>query len=144
MSYQGKPCVVEVWDAKQAVIKASFDLTPITTEFQQCLVNQLTKNGVPLAQQSPDSEVIVRGKYVRIDEGSQFLRYMLTFIAGKAIVQVEGELFVKGKGTARLSATAKRGWGLFGGNSQSLLKGCAKTCANTIARQVMSGLKQAS
>ena len=113
------------------------------TEFQQCLVNQLAKNGVPLAQRSPDSEVIVRGKYVRIDAGNQLLRYMLTLVAGKAAVQVEGELFIKGKGTARLSATAKQGWGLFGGNSQSLLKKCAKTCANTVAKQVLLGLKQA-
>jgi hypothetical protein len=143
MDYQGKPCLVEVWDASQAAVKASFDLTPIMGEFMQTLVNQLAKYGVSQVQSSPDPDIIVRGKYIRIDAGSQAMRYLLTFFAGKATMQVEGELVLKGRGSSKLSARSNQSWGVFGGNSQNLLKNCAKNCASTIAGQVVSVLKQA-
>jgi hypothetical protein len=143
MDYKGKPCLVEVWDASQAMVKASFDLTPIMGEFMQTLVNQLAKYGVNQVQNSPDPEIIVRGKYTRIDEGSQAMRYLLTFFAGKAVMQVEGELVLKGRGATKLSARSNQSWGFFGGNSRNLLRNCARNCASTIAGQVASVLKQA-
>jgi hypothetical protein len=142
MKYKGKPCVMEVWDTSQAVVKTPFGITVITAEFQEGLNRQLMKKGIPLEQKNPDSEVFVRGKYVRVDAGNRFLRYFLTFFAGKAAVEVEGELIVQGNRKASLHAKAKQGWGLFGGNSESLLRGCAKTCAKRIAKQVASSLKR--
>jgi hypothetical protein len=143
MKYKGKPCVVEVWDTSQAVVKAPFGITVITAEFQEGLNRQLMKKGIPLEQKNPDSEVFARGKYVRVDAGNRLLRYILSLLAGQAVIEVEGELIVKGEPKASLHAKAKQGWGLFGGNSESLLKGCAKTCARRIAKQVASSLKRA-
>jgi hypothetical protein len=142
MKYQGKPCVVEVWDASQAVVKAPFGITVITAEFQEMLNRQLMKRGIPLEQKNPGSEVFARGKYVRVDAGNRFLRYFLTFLAGQAVIEVEGELIVKGNRKASLHAKAKQGWGAFGGNGESLLKVCAKTCGKKIAKQVASSLKR--
>lgn len=142
MEYKGKPCVVEAWDASGAEVKAHFDVSVVTTEFQMVLTNQLTKKGIAVEQTSPNAQVVVRGRFVRIDEGNRFLRYLLPFLAGKAVVKVEGELIVNGRQAASLSATAKESWGLFGGGSKGLLKLCAKSCAKKVAKQVLAGLKQ--
>ena len=133
---------MEVWDTSQTVVKAKFGVTVITAEFQEALNRQLMRKHIPLEQKGSNSEVFVRGKFVRIDAGNRLLRYILTFLAGKAVVEVEGELIVKGNRKASLHAKAKQGWGLFGGDSEKLLKGCAKTCAQRIAKQVVSGLNK--
>jgi hypothetical protein len=143
MNYQPKLCAVDLWDASQAQIKASFSVVPIEAEFQQCLYNELAKRGISPVQRTPDSAVILTGRYIRIDEGSRLQRYFATFLAGQAAVEVEGGLWVNGKGTWKLSTIARQSWGMFGGDSQSLLKTCARKCAETIAQQVLLGLKQA-
>jgi hypothetical protein len=142
MNYQPKYCAVDIWDASQALVKASFNIVTIQTEFQTYLYSELTKRGISPVQRTPEAAMILYGRYVRIDEGDRAMRYIATFIAGQAAVEVEGGLWVNGKGTWRVATIAREGWGLFGGDSQDLLKKCARKCAENIAGQVLVTLQQ--
>jgi len=66
---------------------------------------------------------------------------VLTFLAGKAVVEVEGELMADGRQLALLNAKSKQSGGLFGGSGKGLLKLCAKSCAGKVAKQIISALK---
>jgi hypothetical protein len=136
-------CAVHIWDASQALIKASFDTIPIQSEYQQYLYVELQKRGIAPVQRTPDSKIVLYGRYVRIDEGDRAVRYVATFLAGQAAVEVDGGLWVDAKGTWRVATIAREGWGLFGGDSKDLLKKCARKCAENIATQVQQLLRQA-
>jgi hypothetical protein len=142
MDYTGKTCSIPAWDASGAEVKASFDTAGILAEYQTSLVNQLTKEGLVVSSGSDGNPIVVKGKFVRIDEGNRWLRYFLTLLAGHAVIEMEGELLVDGRHAADLNATAKQAGGLFGGASDLLLKSCAKQCAKQVSKQVVSSLKK--
>jgi hypothetical protein len=84
MEYRGKQCVVEVWDVTGAAVKASFKISAVITEFQSILEKFLAKKGLSVSRSGAGAPIHVCGRFVRIDEGNQFLRYLLAFFAGKA------------------------------------------------------------
>ena len=140
MNYRGSKCVVERFNTLGAQIKTSFDTSEIVSELHITLEKQLAKQGLILGQGSMENEVVVKGRFVRIDEGDRLLRYFLTFLAGKAAVEVEGELFYRGRKVAALHAVEKRSAGLFGGSSKGLVRLCANSCGQRIVKQVVSNL----
>ncbi len=143
MNSQPKYCAVDLWDASQAWVRAPFDITPILSDFQQGLYHEMTLRGITPVQRTPDAALIVYGRYLRIDQGNQLERVVATFLAGEAIVEVDGGLWVADKGTWGLHAVSRRGWGLYGGEAWDLLKWCAGKCAESIAQQVLLSLQQA-
>jgi len=134
-------CAVHPWDVSRAEVNVSFDMAPVTVEFHSVLYAQLSKGGLSVVQGGSDSRLVIRGRFVRIDQGSRIERYILTFLAGKAVVEVAGELIMDGREIQRLHATKGRSWGLFGGNSEDLLKQCARSCAENVAKEILLALK---
>ncbi|MDD5095695.1 MAG: DUF4410 domain-containing protein [Dehalococcoidia bacterium] len=143
MDYKGKDCLVETWRLEAAKVKASFDVMNVTTEFHTVLKNKLSNEGLSVVATSADAQIVVRGRFVCIDEGSRLWRYLLPFFAGKPVIEMEGELIVNGSRVAKLSVTEKRIGGFFGGESKTLLKSCGKTAAQKVAKQVVAGLRNA-
>ena len=140
MNYSGTRCLVERFSTSGMETNASFDTSEIVGILQAALEKQLAKKGLIVGEERSKNEVVVKGRFVRIDEGDRFLRYFLTFLAGKATVEVDGELFYGGRKVIGLHAAAKRSAGLFGGNSKSLVSGCATSCGQKIAKQVIASL----
>lgn len=138
---QMKTVVVEGWSVSGAEVIASFDISEVTAEFQGVLSKQLEKKGLVVSLGSPDAPFVVRGRFVRIDEGSRLLRYFFWGLLGKAFLEVEGELIVNGKPALSLIATENGFTGVFGGQSKDLLKSCANLCAKRISKQVLAEVK---
>jgi hypothetical protein len=69
------------------------------------------------------------------EPGSQFMRYMFPILAGAARVTMSMTGTVNGT-PVDTSTRAARYWGVFGGNSQSLLTGCLKDCICNILLEI--------
>ena len=82
---------------------------------------------------------------VRSDFGSQFMRYLLTFITmwggpGACKLNVEAEMETDEEGRRRIDAKSHVGAGVFGGSSANLMKINVKNVANKIATQAIKHL----
>ena len=87
-------------------------------------------------------EITVRGQFIRIDEGDRWLRWFSSFLAGKTVIEVEGKLFFGDIHVTDLYAKATQAWGVFlGGNSQELLKICARIAAKKVSKQIIKALR---
>ncbi len=145
MEIKGKRCIVEPFSTAAAEIKASFDTTFVTTAFQEGLSKYLAKEGLsiqPAGVSIGPEDLVIRGQFRQIDEGSRLLRYMLTFLAGKATVEVQGELLQGSNKMTDLYAKASQRWAIFGGRSEELLEICAKATARKVSGQVIKELKR--
>jgi len=92
------------------------------------------------ASGTPRGELIVRGRILRIDEGSRALRYFVSFGAGAASLGVDGEA-VRPDGN-RIGAFAderRSGWGMFGGSGENLLQRDLREVAEDVGEMVATG-----
>jgi hypothetical protein len=142
MDCKGKQCVIKAWDTRGADIKAPFDVSAVTAAFQSDLKKRLVKKGLSVAETGSDTQIVVHGNFVRIDAGKRWMRYLLTFFAGEAVVELEGELIINGNIAADLHAKSKQYGGILGGGDRELLVLCAKSCALIVSKQVLAGLKK--
>jgi len=86
-------------------------------------------------------EIVVSGRIVRINAGSRPLRYWVGFGAGAAKFGVDGQV-TKADGGQVGSFSHERwsGFGVFGGNSVSLVQKCLRAVGNDIAKMVDTGM----
>ncbi|TMB12170.1 MAG: DUF4410 domain-containing protein [Deltaproteobacteria bacterium] len=99
----------------------------------------LVAEAIP-ASGTPRGELIVRGRILRIDEGSRALRYFVSFGAGAASLGVDGEA-VRPDGN-RIGAFAderRSGWGMFGGSGENLLQRDLREVAEDVGEMVATG-----
>ena len=143
MRYEGYQCYVEEWKTDGADIKVSTSVADVTTEFQTILIKQLEKKGLSIVKTKDEAQIVVRGGFIRIDEGNRILRYFFARIAGKVVVEVKGELIINGEETIEILATGQKTWGTFGGASKRLLVLSAKACAQTASKCILTALKKA-
>lgn len=123
-----------------AAFTVSFDAAEISAEIKACLEKRLLKKGVAVkwSEQPASPELNIR--VVAMDQGNQFLRYLLPFIA-PAVLEVEGELALAAGSIQQLHYIQRAQMGLFGGSARSMLKVCAQGVAAKIAGEVIRGLK---
>ena len=123
-----------------AALKVSFDAAEITAEMKKSLEKRLLKKGVAVrwSEQATSSELLIR--VVEMDQGNQFLRYLLPFIA-PAVLEVEGQMAVAGSSPQQLHYVQRAQMGLFGGSARGMLKVCAQQVADKIAGDVLRSLK---
>jgi len=122
-----------------AALKLSFDAAEITAELKACLEKRLLDKGVAIrwSEQATNPELLVR--VVEIDQGNQFLRYLLPFIA-PAVLEVEGQMTVSGSSPQQLHYVQRAQIGIFGGSARGMLKTCAQRVAKKIASEVLRSL----
>jgi len=142
MEFEGKFCYLEPFSTVNTVVKAKFETSEISDVFDETLSKNLSKKRLAILKEAGGAPVVVRGQVVSIDEGNQWLRYFLTFLAGKTVFEVEGEVLVNGAKVADLHAVKKRGIGVFGGSSKGLLITNTKAAAKSVASQIVSAIKK--
>jgi len=123
-----------------AALTLSFDAAQITTEMKTSIERRLLKKGVAVrwSDQETSSELLIR--VVAIDQGNQFLRWLLPFIA-PAVLDVEGQVALGGSTPQQFHYTQRAQVGLFGGSAQSMLKVCAQRVADKIAGEVLRSVR---
>ncbi|MBN2000268.1 hypothetical protein JW935_22150 [candidate division KSB1 bacterium] len=151
MEYKKWPCIVE-WDLGGADINFPH-AEEVDTEFQNELRNQLHKKGLMVFKKGDGAPIIIRGRYVRIDKGDEFLR-MIFIPDGRVVLEVEGTLIIKGRPVADLYAIAGKSRSIFNdlllllispyifSNFKSIMKRCIRSCAREIAGQVLNNLNK--
>lgn len=124
---------------KGAATTLSFDPSEVVEELRTTLEKKLLKKHIALrwTDEAATPEVLVR--VVEIDQGNQFLRYLLPFIA-PAVLEVEGQVAVTGSGPRPFHYVQKAQIGLFGGSAKGMLKNCAERVAGKIAGEVLEAL----
>lgn len=112
----------------------------------QTLVQALQAAGVDARVVSPSAapaHVVLEGQITQCDRGKRGLRYLAGPFGGKRAAARFG---VKGRadGTVAGEFGAKRraGWGLFGGNGNTLLNNCLEAAVYDVAEMVITGKYQ--
>jgi len=84
--------------------------------------------------------VVVTGRVKRIDAGSRATRYWVGFGAGAAKFGVEGSVKEAQSGeVATFSDERWSGFGVFGGNSISLVRKCLRAVGQDVAKMIDTG-----
>lgn len=79
------------------------------------------------------SEYTIRGEIVKVEQGSQILRYFLPFIAGEAKVEIHGEVAQGPHSTKPFHVKKTFSMGAFGGNSKAMIRDGLRHAAMRIA-----------
>jgi hypothetical protein len=124
-----------------AALKLSFGAAEITGEIRAGLDKRLPKKGVSprWVQETENPELLVR--VVSIDQGNQFLRWLLPFIA-PATLEVEGHVSVGDAAPRDFHYTQRAQMGLLGGAAKGMLKVCAQRVADKITGDVSRQMKR--
>lgn len=84
--------------------------------------------------------IVVTGNVTRIDAGSRAQRYWVGFGAGAAKFGVEGGVKkADGNEVVRFSDERWSGFGVFGGNSISLVRKCLRAVGQDVAKMIDTG-----
>jgi len=126
------------FDGVGSANKLSSPVQEVIDAFHSAFEKEWTKRSSKMQITKP---VVIEGNFVRIDEGSRWMRYVLTLFAGHAVVEVDGNATLDGQQIAELHYVEKSAAGLFGGNSRDLLKLCAGGAARKIAKNVIQEVK---
>ena len=125
--------------AQGAALNLSFDVSEVIQELKTALEKKLLKKGIALrwTDEAAASEVLIR--IIAIEQGNQFLRWLLPFIA-PAVLEVEGQVAVDGANPEPFHYVQKAQLGLAGGSAKGMLKVCAMRTADKIAGDVLRTL----
>jgi len=96
------------------------------------------------------AQYTIRGEIVKVVQGSQILRYLLPFLAGEAMVEIQGEVSQGMHSSKPFHIKKTFSMGAFGGTSKGMIKDGLRLAAMKIAAdaglvgQQTSGLKNTS
>jgi hypothetical protein len=142
MDLEGKSFRLESFSTANAVVKTKLDASELANLFHETLNSQLEKKGLAIDKGGGGAQIVIRGQVVKIDEGNRWLRYFLTFLGGKTVFEVEGQVLINGLVAGELHSAKKSGAGLFGGSPSNLLRNNARSAARDITGQVMKAIKE--
>jgi hypothetical protein len=77
---------------------------------------------------------------VRLDQGSQLLRYLIPFSA-PAVVAIEGQVTVNSQEPREFDSTRRAHFGLFGGTAKAMLHTCNVQIAKDVTKAVIKALQ---
>ncbi len=122
-----------------ATLNVKFEASELRVKLQQELEKRLGKKqaGVQWTEKAEGADFRIR--FVEVEQGNQFLRYLLPFIA-PAVIEVEGDVTQVGQPPAPFHYVQKAQVGLFGGSARSMLGNCASQLANKIAKEIQRGV----
>jgi hypothetical protein len=125
---------------KGASTTLSFEPSEVIEELKKTLEKRLMKKGIALrwTDESGTPELLVR--VVQIDQGNQFLRYLLPFLS-PTVLEVEGQVTVPGSDPRPFHYVQKAQMGLFGGSARGMLKVCADRVAGKIAGDALKAFQ---
>jgi len=135
----GIPVTLRGFDAAGAAVKADFPIQEVVKNFHTQFQSEWAKRTRKLPLTQP---VTVEGNFVRLDAGSRLLRYLIPFIAGQAVLEVEAKATIDGRPLLDFHHVFKYSIGLFGGSSKSFLTCGAGDAASQIVKQIVGKLKK--
>jgi len=124
---------------RDADVTLSFSPSEVAERFRRELAKRLGKKEVELAWRREPRGAEVRIRFVRIDEGNQFLRWLVPFIA-PAVVEIEGEVALRGHEPRPFEYVRKAHFGFFGGTPQYMVGVCADRLARGLAKEILRAL----
>jgi len=131
------PCYL-VFHTRGAHINASFDASPVLQSLADAFAKKLRKRyDVQIVQQAPPDAPSATIRLVQVDEGNRFLRYFLTFFAGKTILEIEGRTTNQTSGQQFFHETHKGITGVIGGSALGLLKVSGKALGTKVAKKLL-------
>ena len=141
--------------AAASVAIVEFDLTGATVRYNEpteafglaiaeqiagALLEKGIEADVAPAGQTAAADLVVSGRITRIDAGSRSQRYWVGFGAGSAKFGVVGTVRESdGKKVATFSHERWSGFGVFGGNSASLVQKCLRAVGRDVAKMIETG-----
>jgi hypothetical protein len=112
----------------------------ILQDLKREIDKRLGKKGITVkwldATQTPELAI----KLVRIDEGNQFLRYLIPF-AAPAIVAIEGQIRVDSQKPRDFESTRRANFGVFGGSAKGMLHTCNVQIAKDVTKEVIRAIQ---
>ncbi len=126
---------------KGAATTLSIDPAEVVGQLKKTLEKKVLKKGVAVrwTDESGNPDVLIR--VVEINQGNQFLRYLLPFIS-PAYIEVEGQVAATGFTSRPFHYVQKAQVGLFGGSARGMLKVCADRVSGKIAADILKALKR--
>jgi len=133
-------CLTALFVAQGAALTLSFDPVEVVQEFRNALNTRLLKKGFTLnwTDDCENPHILIR--LVSVDQGNQFLRWLLPFIA-PAVLEVEGQVTVGGTKPQQFHFVQRAQMGIAGGSARHMLKVCATRSAHRVAADVLSALR---
>jgi hypothetical protein len=134
----GNPPCYLMLITRGAVVSEAFDVLPVMEALAQAFAKKMrSRYDVQIVSKAPESAPSAVIRLARIDEGNQFLRYFLTFLAGKTVLEVTGNVRSASGTQVTIHETHKGMAGLMGGSSKSLIKASAKYLGTKIAKKAL-------
>jgi len=127
--------------AQGAILKLSFHVGEVVMELKKALEKRLLKKGIALqwTDELADPELYIR--IVAIDQGNQFLRWLIPFVA-PAVLEVGGQVGRDSGNPAGFHYVQKAQMGLAGGSARGMLRVNAQRVAAKIAGDVLRQMRQ--
>jgi hypothetical protein len=137
-SLVGKPigALVSSCTLRGADVNLSFGAAEVIERLRERLEKRLRKKKVALFWSNETASPEISIRIVRIDEGSQVMRYFIPF-AAPAILEVAGRIAIPGSASQQFHYTRKAHFGLFGGSPRAMLNICADRMSAKIAKDVL-------
>jgi hypothetical protein len=125
---------------KGAALTLSFEPSAVVQELKNALDKKLLKKGIALlwTEETDSPELLIR--VIEINQGNQFLRWLLPFIA-PAVIELEGQVAVSGTHPQPFHYVQKAQIGIAGGSGKGMLKVCAQRAADNIVKDVLGSLQ---
>ena len=130
LHYVNNSAMQQLWDDIRRTCVVGLDLAHETLE------KRLGKKGIGVNWSETAESADVSVRFVEIDKGNQFLRYMLPFIA-PAVVEVEGHVSPGGSSGRPFHFVQKAQVGILGGGAKSMLTVCASAAADKISKEIL-------
>ena len=127
---------------KLEATKLSFEPTELIVKLREKLQKRLLKKGYEMQHVAQSAEPTLLVQMVRLDEGSQLMRYLLPFIS-PAVMEVRGHVNGLGSEARAFSYVQKAQMGLFGGSPKSMMEINADRVAAKIVKDVLKAFKPA-
>ena len=119
-----------------ATLNISYESSKVANRLRRELERRLGKKGVALAWQDQPQASEVRIRFVRIDQGNQFLRWLLPFVA-PAVVEIEGEINASGRTAKPFHYIRKTHFAMFGGAAKYMVGVCADRLAGDLTKEIL-------
>lgn len=121
---------------KGTILNLSFDPSNITDRLQRELEKKPGKMGVNFSWQDSFEFAELRIRFMKIDQGSRLVRYLICPLFAPALIEVEGELVLDDASPRSFHHTKKAYLGFLGGSPRGMLKFCACGIADKIAKDI--------
>jgi hypothetical protein len=128
---------------EESDIKLSYDIEQVMDRIRQTVDKKLKKKNIDVHWSDQDGDVAVLIRLIRVDEGKQFMRWLIPFSA-PAVVIADVDVSIRGAGGGddfdSINADGRAHFGFFGGSPTQMVGVSADRVATQIAKAMIQSL----